>query len=252
MTVISVIGMHRSGTSCLTGSLQAAGFYVGDVVESAPFNKKGNRENLEIRSINDEVLLHNNGAWDNPPDNLSWSKELEKKRNELITKFYNQSQTWLFKDPRTTLTLPFWRDGIQELILIGVFRQPIAVAQSLVQREKINLSEAIKLWCAYNERIIAQFSENYFPLLCFDNSKNEFIRQIEKAVFWLQRKIKDKAIINSSNCNLFYDKTLINHVQISSHNEISKALYLSLFPDKKLAQKAINIYTTLLEKTRDR
>ena len=91
MSVISIIGMHRSGTSCLTGSLQSGGLFSGEVVEFAPFNKKGNRENLEIRSINDEVLAYSGGAWNNPPKNIVWSRELSKKRDRLIKKFYRRA-----------------------------------------------------------------------------------------------------------------------------------------------------------------
>ena len=43
---IAILGMHRSGTSCLAGSLQEAGIYLGDVVTSAAHNQKGNRENV--------------------------------------------------------------------------------------------------------------------------------------------------------------------------------------------------------------
>jgi len=42
---ILILGMHRSGTSCLAGCLEEAGLYLGDVNLKAGFNKKGNREN---------------------------------------------------------------------------------------------------------------------------------------------------------------------------------------------------------------
>ena len=46
--VVLVLGMHRSGTSCLAGSLQQAGLELGDVFTSNPFNKKGNREHRDV------------------------------------------------------------------------------------------------------------------------------------------------------------------------------------------------------------
>ncbi len=67
MTAIAILGMHRSGTSCLAGSLQQAGLYLGEVVEQAPHKKRGNRESLVIRSLNDRLLEENGGAWDSPP-----------------------------------------------------------------------------------------------------------------------------------------------------------------------------------------
>jgi len=41
-----ILGMHRSGTSCLAGCLQAAGLISGEVNIQAMYNAKGNRENL--------------------------------------------------------------------------------------------------------------------------------------------------------------------------------------------------------------
>lgn len=64
--VVMVLGMHRSGTSCLTGLLQQTGLELGDVVTEAPHNKKGNRENLDIMRLNDDVLAHSRGSWDRP------------------------------------------------------------------------------------------------------------------------------------------------------------------------------------------
>ena len=58
--------MHRSGTSCLTGSLEAAGLYLGNIQTWNPFNLKGNRENQEIVDLHDLILADNGGSWDSP------------------------------------------------------------------------------------------------------------------------------------------------------------------------------------------
>ncbi len=42
---VLILSMHRSGTSCLAGSLQQGGMYLGDVYEHSPHNIKGNRGN---------------------------------------------------------------------------------------------------------------------------------------------------------------------------------------------------------------
>ena len=123
MVTIAILGMHRSGTSCLAGSLQQAGLYLGEVVEQAPHNRKGNRESLAIRSLNDRLLESNDGAWNRPPAELVWSEIFASTRDRLIAKFADRT-SWGFKDPRTLLTLPFWQDGIPELVFVGTFRHP--------------------------------------------------------------------------------------------------------------------------------
>ena len=47
---VIVLGMHRSGTSLLTGSLEAAGLHLGEVNNAARYNPKGNKENESIRN----------------------------------------------------------------------------------------------------------------------------------------------------------------------------------------------------------
>ncbi len=66
--VITILGMHRSGTSALAGSLQAAGLELGDVrTEGETFNQKGNREPSELIALHEDVLITNGGAWHLPP-----------------------------------------------------------------------------------------------------------------------------------------------------------------------------------------
>ena len=71
--VVSIVGMHRSGTSCLAGTLEEAGLHLGNVITEAPHNAKGNRENRSIMDLHEELLVHSGGSWDRPPDRLSWS-----------------------------------------------------------------------------------------------------------------------------------------------------------------------------------
>ena len=65
--VICILGMHRSGTSCLTGSLQEAGLSLGDCHTWNPHNLRGNRENQAFVDLHDDILKANHGAWDAPP-----------------------------------------------------------------------------------------------------------------------------------------------------------------------------------------
>ena len=57
--VIAILGMHRSGTSCLTGSLQEAGLELGEHHTWNPYNRKGNRENQDFVDLHDAILAAN-------------------------------------------------------------------------------------------------------------------------------------------------------------------------------------------------
>ena len=173
MVTIAILGMHRSGTSCLAGSLQQAGLYLGEVVEQAPHNRKGNRESLAIRSLNDRLLESNDGAWNRPPAELVWSEIFASTRDRLIAKFADRT-SWGFKDPRTLLTLPFWQDGIPELVFVGTFRHPVAVAKSLLARDGIAPNDAFSLWTQYNARLLCLAEAHGFPLISFDSKAETY------------------------------------------------------------------------------
>src|SRR5687767_1907436 len=122
--------MHRSGTSCLAGSLEEAGLYLGDVITSAPANAKGNRENKRIMNLHDAVLHHSGGSWDKLPQRLSWSEQHREERDQIV-RGYAAAPRWGFKDPRTLVLLDFWREVLGELEFVGTFRHPWLVAESL-------------------------------------------------------------------------------------------------------------------------
>ena len=49
---------------------------------------------------------------------------------------YGEAREWLWKDPRTTLLLPFWRRALRfDPVVVGIFRDPVEVAGSLAARD---------------------------------------------------------------------------------------------------------------------
>ena len=70
-----VLGMHRSGTSCLTGTIEQCGVALGEVFTENPYNKKGNRESAQIQALNNDVLETNGGAWDRPVAVTKWTDQ---------------------------------------------------------------------------------------------------------------------------------------------------------------------------------
>lgn len=168
---VMVVGMHRSGTSFLTGSLQQAGLELGKHSAWNPHNLKGNRENLEIVAFHDALLAARGCAWDNPPaEPLRWTAEERHQAKQLIAD-YQGVPRWGFKDPRSLLVVDGWLDLIPDLKFVGIFRHPTAVAQSLAARGGMPLEQALKLWKAYNEKLLQLQQEFAFPLLCFDEDE---------------------------------------------------------------------------------
>ena len=178
---ICVLGMHRSGTSSLTGSLQQAGVYLGDVITDAPHNEKGNRENLTIRALNDDVLACSEGSWCSLPRTLAWRPEHETRRDAIIEAFANTSGRWGFKDPRTLLTLPFWLAAETSFALVGTFRHPIAVTRSLRARSpELSFEQALDLWETYNRILLGLVESQPLPLINFDLDETAYREQLHR------------------------------------------------------------------------
>lgn len=176
---VMVVGMHRSGTSFLTGSLQESGLELGKFSAWNPHNLKGNRENLDIVAFNDEVLAARGFSWDNPPEQpVQWTEVECAKARELIAG-YDGVARWGFKDPRTLLLMEGWHALLPELRFVGIFRHPTAVAQSLAARGGMPQEKAFALWLAYNKRLLALYRRNRFPLLCFDEDEGVLHRKLD-------------------------------------------------------------------------
>lgn len=179
---VCILGMHRSGTSCLAGSLQHAGLQLGEVVESAPYNRKGNREHLDIRALNDAVLATSGGAWDRPPEGVCWSEQQAWSRDQIVERITAlPGRAWGFKDPRSVLTFPFWAAGVAGLRVVATFRHPVAVARSLAARDALPFEQSLALWLAYNSRIVASIAALGAPLVSFDAPRDEYLVAVERA-----------------------------------------------------------------------
>lgn len=203
---ILILGMHRSGTSCLAGSLQKRGVFLGQVHEVNPHNRKGNRENQRLVDLNTKILQYNHADWDKPPSgrllwNASHSRELERVRSDFDS--VNRA-CWGFKDPRTLLTLPFWISEIKRRKFVGTVRRPMLVARSLQARNGLSIPCALELWLAYNARLIQLVEQNPFPIVSFDAEPDEYIAKVDAiaAQLGLPKTSNDE--------DDFYDQKLIN------------------------------------------
>lgn len=172
--------MHRSGTSCLAGSLQQAGLQLGKYHSWNRFNQKGSRENQDIVDFHDALLAANRSSWERPPSRLRYTEADRSRARELLQTF-SGAGLWGFKDPRTLLALGLWQDVVATLRCVGVYRHPRAVAESLRRRSGGRMSgdHALELWQHYNKLLHDAWKRDHFPLLCFDWGETEFRQQVD-------------------------------------------------------------------------
>ena len=169
---VLILGMHRSGTSCLAGSLEEAVLYLGGVNAEADFNKKGNRENRRVMEHHDRILYRMGAAWDNPPlIDPVWTEEEKDTLKSLLSE-YSDKQRWGLKDPRVLFMLDGWL-AITLPKFVATFRHPFEVASSLVYRagvwnQSMDMDLAYELWAAYNKKLLQVYQYKPFDIIRYD------------------------------------------------------------------------------------
>lgn len=215
--------MHRSGTSCLTGILEEVGVFLGNVSRKDPYNPKGNHENSKIMALHNYLLHANGGSWDSPPTKVLWSEEHKAIRDEIIQD-YEGVACWGFKDPRTLLMLEGWMEALPSLTMVGVYRHPIQVAQSLQSRDSFSIEQGIDLWVYYNEKLISYCHEYKLPIVSFDSDENIFRHKLSQLLSQLD-------LPSSPEKLSFFDPVLRN----------TRINYLNL----QVPERALRLYKTL-------
>ncbi|WP_116367402.1 glycosyltransferase [Parahaliea mediterranea] len=156
MSNIVVLGMHRSGTSMVAGSLAQNGFYVGEPDEQlAPQegeNPLGFFERTDVVNLHDRMLSDAGGSWFSPPDRLPASGAYEGDQKDILARL--TPQPWLVKDPRMVLLWPAWEPLLEHSIALYVYRNPRDVAVSLHRRNGFPLAFGLALWERYNRDAI--------------------------------------------------------------------------------------------------
>jgi len=165
--IISVVGMHRSGTSAVAGILHLNGILMGSNKTFRPKpllqNPKGFYENYDFRKVNDRILSYQNydvKSYSLDIPEVEATGRLRRKMRHLLSKYATEYQNWGWKDPRTCLTLNLWLNELKELGLMKetrilmVVRNEVSVARSLFRRNELLPEVGLRLWMRYYMRAL--------------------------------------------------------------------------------------------------
>ena len=188
-SALLVLGMHRSGTSVLTGALELCGAWVGEaseLTEANPENPRGFWERRDVRGMCDRLLLATGADWWKvarlEPEAISHAVlQEERAQFSKIVSELDDHGTWVIKEPRLCLLLPLLRDFTTNSICIHIVRDPLEVARSLKVRNGFATSAGIALWELYNRRALSA-SENLPRVLV---SHEELMLRPAETLEWL-------------------------------------------------------------------
>ena len=168
--VVIVLGMARTGTSVTTRILNILGVSLGEpeallgAIEQ--INDKGFYEHYAIMRLNTALLRRLGGSWrDPPPLPPGWESDpglddLREQAAAIIANEFADEPLWGFKDPRTCLTLPFWRPLIGPAAFVICHRHPLEIADSLLRRDALTTEQSIALWRRYTAGAIAATADD--------------------------------------------------------------------------------------------
>ena len=163
---VCIAGMHRSGTSMVAQALATCGLELGaedELMRASPSNEQGHWEHEGFVALADELLARLGGGWDVPPPvDEAWAErpELEDLRERAgdLAAHFDGHEPWGWKDPRSSLTVPFWRSVLPNLRVVVCLRHPVEVARSLTLRGASSQRFGLELWLAYTKRLLADTS----------------------------------------------------------------------------------------------
>jgi hypothetical protein len=150
--------MGRAGTSLVARVLNLLGVDLGPsdhIMGPAASNPRGHWENVPLVNLNDEILASFGGSWHEPPAfPADWHRapamaDLRERARAIIEADFTGADLWGWKDPRTSLTLPFWQDLLPAMKYVICLRSPIDAAQSLHRRDGFALEKGGRLWLTY-------------------------------------------------------------------------------------------------------
>jgi hypothetical protein len=183
---VMVVGMHRSGTSAVTRVVNLLGVPLGraDDIYSAKDNPSGHWESRRLCAL-DNMILRVFGGFDMamPPMPHSWleSRRAVHLRRVMQATFENvyQGERWLWKDPRICLTLPLWRQVLNDFCVVFVVRDADPVMRSLHRRDGFPLFYCYALWDDYNRRAAAALSGLPVVTVDFDSMLEDPLHQVK-------------------------------------------------------------------------
>jgi hypothetical protein len=160
---VVVLGMHRSGTSAATALVNMVGPATcapSDMVRG-PWNPSGHFESRTLMHLNNALLGQMGRTWWYPPpagegyDDVARAVTTTPTRARRAFRRVHPSVPWVWKDPRTSVLLPFWRHTLgRRLAAVVVVRNPLDVALSMQRRHGITVNFGVALWERYNRLIL--------------------------------------------------------------------------------------------------
>lgn len=160
MSLIVLLGMHRSGTSATAGLIAQLDYFPGyQLFSGNESNQKGYFEDKNIVAHNNilfrelSLIDWRDVGYVKQIESSSTRFQLIEKAKKVFLNEYGDKKNKIFKDPRTCRTLPFWLEVFNEIkedaLCVFTLRDPVDVIASLSRRDAMHPNHSALLYAVY-------------------------------------------------------------------------------------------------------
>jgi len=191
---VLVLGMHRSGTSALTGALSHLGLVLPDAVDlvTGRYDNPVHYESQALTDLDDAILRALGGSWSAPPVlEPGWERSaavlgVMGDGPGAARRAFPHGGPSLWKDPRHCLLLPLWRSILPPpVVVVFLWRAPLAVARSLGTRQGFSPSLGLALWERYNREALAGLAGHAVYVMSYEELQADPQGSLTDVAHWL-------------------------------------------------------------------
>lgn len=236
--LVVVLGMHRSGTSAVARALRVMGVDLGShLLPPAADNSKGFFEDADLVDLNIRLMDACGTNWSSMRslrlDVLSDRDlaDFQAQATLLLQDRLSKVDIFGIKDPRMCLLLPFWQPIFENLNCrvkyVLASRTPMAVADSLFQRNAFLHEFSYCLWARYIFEAILQTQANIDAVLDYDHLMDNPSTQVVR----LARNLGLEAELNQKSLEEYQSQFLDVEMRHSRYglNDVQSASGLPEF-----------------------
>lgn len=234
---ICIAGMHRAGTSMVARVLEGCGTDLGGPAHfapPAPDNRDGYWEDLRFLALNERILDRFGAAWDHPPvlpRGWEWSAELAAERRDAEALVGSRAEPWGWKDPRNSLTIPFWTRLLPGMKVVVCVRNPLEVADSLRARGYTSERFGLALWESYHQAIEQTVDDSFGLVTHYESFLADPRGELERVLGFVGLEpspaLRD-AVLGSASPGYRHQRRSSAEVEASGLSAAGKRLYAAL------------------------
>jgi hypothetical protein len=161
-------------------------------------NPAGYWENTAVVDLNDELLTALGGSWDVVPVTDDWATApdlaaLFRRAQAFAARFHGRS-SWGWKDPRSSLTLPFWKRLLPGLRIVVCVRHPLEVMASLRRRGDAVAETGLDLWLDQYRRLLETLGPDDWLVTHYDAYLHDARAELGRVASWLGLEADDATL----------------------------------------------------------